>query len=221
MRRRLLQSWTHGKCKEQGTRARTIVHTRAVGRSASYPYLVPLAPTSTPTTSTVCSIRYHSTSEENGGDKSHEPTTPSRFKDLALHPRTLEAIQRQGIHDLTEIQGKSYDLIRSGNNIIARSRTGSGKTIAFLLPCIERIVQSEFKHTTGIPILVLAPTRELAAQISKEANKLLAVHNEAGKRKLCSQAIYGGSSKTEDVRRLEDVLPTVLVATPGRLKDHL
>jgi len=163
---------------------------------------------------------------------------PLRFEDLNLHPRTLEALKRQGVHKLTEIQERTYNTILKGNNVVARSRTGTGKTLAFLVPCIERILQSERNSGNNnsdkrIPILILAPTRELAAQINAEAQKIFSLHQKqhhrvfrsqeggTGTTLLSSQVIFGGSSKKEDVYRFERQLPTILVATPGRLKDHL
>lgn len=146
-----------------------------------------------------------------------------RFEDLDLDPLTLKALRRQGIHKTTEVQQKTYHAIRSGRNVVARSRTGTGKTLAFLVPSIERFLkQNEMESNTwGIPILVLAPTRELAAQIGKEAEKLLSVHRKHGRHNLSSQVVYGGSSKKEDEEAFRNCLPTILVATPGRLKDHL
>ena len=167
---------------------------------------------------------------ENDDDQCQSPALPSRFENLNLHPKTLEALKRQGIHKLTEVQGKTHSIILNGDNLVARSRTGTGKTLAFLVPCIERILQSERNNevNTGIPILILAPTRELAAQIGKEAEKIFALHNDVSrserggnKKLLSSQVVYGGSSRKEDVQRFQDRLPTILVATPGRLKDHL
>eukprot|EP00536_Pseudo-nitzschia_multiseries_P000661 jgi/Psemu1/249819/estExt_Genewise1Plus.C_80122 len=170
-------------------------------------------------------------------DDEHCRTAKSlRFEDLNLHPTTLKALERQGIHKLTEIQERTYSAILNGNNIVARARTGTGKTLAFLVPCIERIMKSKRKegnnssNNKGIPILILAPTRELAAQINMEAEKIFSLHNKQhdhlpqnekdGVTLFSSQVIYGGSSKEEDVNRFERQLPTILVATPGRLKDH-
>ena len=150
----------------------------------------------------------------------------NRFEKLNLHPLTLEALHRQGIHVQTEIQQKTHDLIIRGKNVLARSRTGSGKTLAFLVPSIERFLsqQQQFENYQGIPILILTPTRELAAQIGREAEKLLSIHRESGTNKskrFSTQVVYGGSPKSEEIRRFQRGLPDILVATPGRLKDHL
>ncbi len=142
-----------------------------------------------------------------------------RFEELDLHPRTLKALRRQGIHRQTEVQSKTFDDIRTGRNVVARSRTGTGKTLAFLIPTLERYLAQDSSTKWGIPILILAPTRELAAQIGKEAEKLVDMHKHNNK--ISSQVVYGGSSKQEDISKFQKGLPTILVATPGRLKDHL
>jgi ATP-dependent RNA helicase MSS116 len=145
-----------------------------------------------------------------------EPQQGLRFEDLELHPKSLKAVRRHGLHNLTEIQEKTYDLVVSGKDVVGRARTGTGKTLSFLLPALERVVrQKELKP--GIRILVMSPTRELAAQIAKDAERLTAQHGK----EITSQVIYGGSSKREDVEIFNRQLPTILVATPGRLKDHL
>jgi ATP-dependent RNA helicase MSS116 len=142
-----------------------------------------------------------------------------RFEDLDLHPKSLKALRRQGLHNLTEIQEKTFDVIVSGKDVVGRARTGTGKTLSFLLPALERVVRKQEQNSLppGIPILILSPTRELAAQISKEADLLVAQHGP----EISSQVVFGGSSRREDIGRFEKQLPTVLVATPGRLKDHL
>ena len=66
---------------------------------------------------------------------------PSRFEDLDLNPKTLKALRRQGLHKTTEIQEKSFDVVVSGKDVVGRARTGTGKTLSFLLPSLERIVR--------------------------------------------------------------------------------
>jgi ATP-dependent RNA helicase MSS116 len=142
-----------------------------------------------------------------------------QFEELDLHSKSLKALKRQGLHQLTEIQEKTFDVIVSGQDVVGRARTGTGKTLSFLLPALERVVRKHDKETLppGISILVLSPTRELAAQIAKEAERLVAEHGQ----EISSQVIYGGFSRRDDIHRFESKLPTVLVATPGRLKDHI
>ena len=250
-RRRLLQSLGAANYRYQRSGSRTICSS-FVGISSTgiHPSNPLLSSSSSP-----LGISLFSTGAPKGEDSTCKPSNKntckdqyrpsSRFEDLNLDPRTLKALRRQGIHRLTEIQEKTYDFIINGHNLVARSRTGTGKTLAFLVPSIERILQSERDNASeistsinnnntninninniGIPILIIAPTRELAAQIGKEAEKLLSTHNKhrdssSNDNKLSSQVIYGGASKQEDVRRFQARLPTILVATPGRLKDHL
>lgn len=154
---------------------------------------------------------------ETGANEAAE-SKPSRFEELDLHPKTLKALRRQGLHKTTEIQEKTFSVIMSGKDVVGRARTGTGKTLSFLIPSLERIVRQQTKRPKpGTQMLVIAPTRELAAQIAKEAERLVQQHDDS----ITSQVMYGGSSKDEDIRRLSAKSPTILVATPGRLKDHL
>eukprot|EP00934_Nitzschia_sp_Nitz4_P006447 Nitzschia sp. Nitz4//scaffold38_size140716//3290//5386//NITZ4_003124-RA/size140716-processed-gene-0.24-mRNA-1//1//CDS//3329550009//6437//frame0 len=149
-----------------------------------------------------------------------EETVRRRFEELDIHPKSLKALRRNGLHNLSEIQDKTYDVIVGGKDVVGRARTGTGKTLSFILPSLERVVrqaEASSRPLEGIQILILSPTRELAAQISKEAERMVASHNEM----ITSQVVYGGSSKREDIERFNRKLPTILVATPGRLKDHL
>ena len=93
------------------------------------------------------------------------------------------------------------------------------KTLAFLLPAIERILQSDrdyYQAGRNVGILVISPTRELATQIGDQAEKLLSFQKQMN-----VQVVFGGTNMKTDVNRLTRRLPTVLVATPGRLLDHL
>jgi len=130
-----------------------------------------------------------------------------------IHPNSKRALTEVlEITSMTEIQSKTYAAALSGKDVLGRARTGTGKTVAFLLPAIERVVNE--RGDTGI--LVISPTRELAMQIGDEAEKLLTFHP-----KKSVQVVYGGTKVARDVARLTKQLPTVLVATPGRLKDLL
>jgi ATP-dependent RNA helicase MSS116 len=135
-----------------------------------------------------------------------------------LHPATKRALSETlGLTSMTEIQAKTYAAALSGKDVLGRARTGTGKTIAFLLPSIERVLRSPgYNEGTDIGILIISPTRELAMQIGNEAEKLLTFHRE-----MSVQVVFGGTKVDRDVSRLKKQLPTVLVATPGRLKDLL
>ncbi|KAL9190359.1 hypothetical protein ACHAXT_007570 [Thalassiosira profunda] len=134
-----------------------------------------------------------------------------------IHSNTKRALAQMGLTSMTEIQARTYDAALSGKDVLGRARTGTGKTVAFLLPAIERLLRSEdYNEETDVGILVISPTRELAMQIGDEAEKLLAFHKG-----MTVQVAYGGTKTARDISRLKSRMPTVLVATPGRLKDLL
>lgn len=141
-----------------------------------------------------------------------EEDIPRRFQELTdLHP----SLKKNIVHDeMTEIQAKTYDAASQGFDVLGRARTGTGKTVGFLLPALQRLL-AESSKIQSIRMLVLSPTRELAAQIDNQVSEL---SKNTG---ITRQVVFGGSSKPNDVRRFEKRVPTVLVATPGRLNDHL
>jgi len=132
----------------------------------------------------------------------------------------IEALAKRGIHKFTEIQALSFDAIYQGRDLLGKSRTGTGKTIAFGLPLIEQLGakkrQGLYKQTRGQgpAIVVLAPTRELAKQVETELSSLSAVH---GLRTTC---FHGGVSYVPQERALRNGVD-ILVATVGRVIDHL
>ena len=131
------------------------------------------------------------------------------FNDLKINPKICEALKKQGIIEPTKVQEKVIPTIRSGKDTIIQSKTGTGKTLAFLLPLFERIKKIEVTQA-----LIIAPTRELALQISKVAANLKDVTN------IDSVIICGGV----DFERQRDKLkrhPQLIIGTPGRLLDHL
>lgn len=108
-------------------------------------------------------------------------------------------------------------VILSGKDCLAKAKTGTGKTLAFLIPSIEKMLQKP-PSRGGKPIstLILSPTRELAMQIGKEAELLL--HFAPQMKTLC---LVGGTNMKKDVRLLNEGPVAILVASPGRLLDHL
>jgi ATP-dependent RNA helicase RhlE len=132
------------------------------------------------------------------------------FSSLELHPRVGKAIADLGFTTPTPIQSQAIPLALAGRDVLACAETGSGKTAAFLLPIINRLVDRPRGTTRA---LVLAPTRELAAQVLADFNDL-ARHTG-----LRGDAVFGGvgmKPQEEAFRRGADLL----VATPGRLLDH-
>lgn len=132
------------------------------------------------------------------------------FSDMKLSPVRMEVLQKQGIKKPTEIQVRAIPEILAGRDIIAQSQTGTGKTLAFLLPIFE-MIQADDKHIQG---LIITPTRELALQITEVANMLNA--NGA----LGVLALYGGQDIQKQLRKLNRGVH-LIIATPGRLLDHM
>jgi superfamily II DNA/RNA helicase len=132
-----------------------------------------------------------------------------KFSEMSISARTMSALGEMGYIDATEVQEKSLPLLLQGEDIIVRSQTGTGKTAAFGIGLIEIISKDRTKKG-----LILAPTRELALQITKEIRSIAQNHN------LHIFAVYGGAgmgSQTAALRRGFDIL----IATPGRLLDHV
>ena len=101
-----------------------------------------------------------------------------------------------------------------GADLVCKAKTGTGKTLAFLIPAFERILASP-SGPGKIGVLVISPTRELASQIAVEAGALATLHG------FVVQTVVGGTNLSTDLSRLNNRTPTVLVATPGRLNDLL
>ena len=144
--------------------------------------------------------------------------TDVAFADLDLCAETLRALHEvKGFERATAVQGQTLPHILGGADVLARAKTGSGKTIAFLLPALEKLAAGQIDpRGDRISVLILSPTRELATQILDETNALLRFHEGIG-----AQVVYGGTNVKQDARNLRDKRCDVLIATPGRLIDHL
>ncbi|MBS3116407.1 DEAD/DEAH box helicase [Candidatus Woesearchaeota archaeon] len=130
------------------------------------------------------------------------------FEVLNVRSEIIEALREEGIVNPTAIQTKTIPLIQEGKNVIGISRTGSGKTASFGVPILEKVSPKK-----GVQSLVLAPTRELANQISGELRKW-------GRRlNLSIATIFGGVSFDQQVRNIARA--EIVVGTPGRTLDHL
>ena len=132
------------------------------------------------------------------------------FKELGISQELVDILNRNSIKTPTPVQGESIPLIKSKNDLIAQAQTGTGKTLAFLLPMFESIDPSK-DYVQG---LIITPTRELAIQITEEANKL-----KEGK-DIGILAAYGGKDIAAQLKKLKKNIHLV-IATPGRLIDHL
>jgi len=122
----------------------------------------------------------------------------------------MKAIEKMGFEEATPIQTETIPLALAGNDVIGQAQTGTGKTAAFGIPMIEKINAKQRK----VQGLVVAPTRELAIQVAEEINRIAKF---LGIRAL---AIYGGQQMDRQIRALKDG-PQIVVATPGRLLDHM
>ncbi|CZS99524.1 related to RNA helicase MSS116 [Rhynchosporium agropyri] len=149
------------------------------------------------------------------------PLDTPRFADLAkenlLHPVLLQTITQDLKFDhMMPVQAATlHDLLANRIDCLAQAKTGTGKTIAFLLPAIQTMINKNHKPGSGISLLVISPTRELAMQIAKEATALL----QRLPRYKVSFAIGGTNKVSEENAILAGC--DILIATPGRLYDHL
>lgn len=133
----------------------------------------------------------------------------TKFKEYNLDPQLLQAIEDCGYFTCTPIQEQTLPLLLEGSDTLIQSKTGSGKTAAFCIPLIEKI---QFNDNTKA--LILAPTRELAHQISHEFNRL------ALYKKLNCVCLVGREDFTKQALQLKQKAH-VIVGTPGRIFDHL
>ena len=131
------------------------------------------------------------------------------FKDFELNRFLFQAIEDLGFERPTPIQTEAYPVIRSGKNVVGISQTGTGKTIAFMLPLLQDL---KFSKDPSPRIIILVPTRELVTQIVEEIEKLTAYmsHRVVG--------VFGGVNINTQSEKLADGA-SIVVATPGRLYD--
>ncbi|WP_207726930.1 DEAD/DEAH box helicase [Anaerosolibacter carboniphilus] len=132
------------------------------------------------------------------------------FKLLGISKELCDALQEQGISEATPIQEETIPILLEGRDVIAQAQTGTGKTLAFLLPAMETVDVNK----SSVQTLVITPTRELAIQITAEARKLASVKD------IKILAAYGGQDVEQQVRKLKGNIHMV-IGTPGRLLDHL
>ncbi len=136
------------------------------------------------------------------------------FETLNLNPRIQRAIKDEGYTEPTPIQAQAIPCVLEGRDLLAAAQTGTGKTAAFTLPMLEKLGGTEGGGRRHVRALVLTPTRELAAQVHQS------VRTYGKYLKLKSAEIYGGVSIGPQTRALRNGVD-ILVATPGRLLDHL
>jgi len=143
-----------------------------------------------------------------------------QFEDLKLIQPLLHSLLECGYVEPTEIQAQAIPVLLEGRDVIASAQTGTGKTAAFVLPALQRLAAQTSapvakRRGTGTPrVLVLAPTRELAQQVATQASRY------GAKLRLRTVCLFGGAPYPPQNRELERGVD-VLVATPGRLIDHI
>ena len=135
-----------------------------------------------------------------------------KFSDLELLPEMQRAIEEMGFEQTTDIQAAAIPLLRTGADVIGRSQTGTGKTLAFAIPAIERIDRTEAEPTPQV--LILCPTRELAQQGCDEIKKLTRFMRD-----VWPVDVYGGASMDRQIIRLRR--SNLVIGTPGRIMDHM
>ncbi len=136
------------------------------------------------------------------------------FADLALSPRLQQTLTELGYAAPTPVQASAIPVILAGRDLMAGAQTGTGKTAAFVLPLLEQLQQNPTNDARPIRALVLVPTRELAVQVHESVTRY------AKGTDLTSTLVYGGVSIAAQVEALKAGVD-ILIATPGRLLDHL
>jgi len=133
-----------------------------------------------------------------------------RFEELDINPQLKSRIKKKGFENTTEIQDKTFELVSQGKNVIGIANTGTGKTGAFLIPIINRLINNKKKNKT----IVLIPTRELAQQVEQEFKSL------CKGLKIFSNYFIGGTNVNKDIDKLRR-LNHVIIGTPGRINDMI
>ena len=153
---------------------------------------------------------------EEPSEKAAQPTPEISFRSLGLDDRLVKAASHQRFHAPTAVQSQAIPVILRGEHVLARARTGSGKTAAYCLPVLQSVLALPAGGERAVRALVLVPTRELAGQVAGALEALS---------RFCAGAV-----RVEDLTRREDdrvqrarlaALPDVLVATPGRVVWHV
>lgn len=132
------------------------------------------------------------------------------FQSFSIKPFLVDAIDKKGFQQPTEIQQRVIPMIKKGRSVIGQSKTGSGKSHAFLLPVVDKVDPSRAETQ----VVIAAPTRELATQLYQVTRELVADADETYKVK----RFVGGTDKARDIEASKDA-PHIVIGTPGRLRD--
>merc|ERR1719500_396801 len=139
-----------------------------------------------------------------------------KFASLAsvVSESTLKGIEDMGIEMMTEIQGQTIPHLLEGRDLVGAAKTGSGKTLSFLVPSVELVNKLKFMPRNGTGVIIISPTRELSMQTFGVLRELLKHHYHT------YGLIMGGANRNSEKQKLQKGI-NILVATPGRLLDHL
>ena len=140
------------------------------------------------------------------------PAEPAGFEALNLLPELQKAVEAMGFAEPTDIQRQAIPLLREGVDVIGRSQTGTGKTMAFAIPAVELIDRDEEAPT--VQVLILCPTRELAQQGCDEIKKLTRFMLN-----VWPAEVYGGAAMDRQIFKLRRA--NLVIGTPGRVMDHM
>lgn len=143
-----------------------------------------------------------------------EGAVPEAFSDLNLSEKTMMAIGDMNFTKMTPIQARSIPPLLAGRDVLGAAKTGSGKTMAFLIPAVEMLTSLRFKPRNGTGAIIVSPTRELALQIFGVARELMKHHSQT------YGVVMGGANRRAEADKLSKGV-NLLIATPGRLLDHL
>ncbi|KAI8377840.1 ATP-dependent RNA helicase HAS1 [Radiomyces spectabilis] len=136
------------------------------------------------------------------------------FDSLDCCDETKKAIADMKFTQMTQVQATTVPPLLAGRDVLGAAKTGSGKTLAFLIPAIETLFRNKFKARNGTGVIIVSPTRELALQIYGVAQELLKYHQ------MTHGIVIGGANRKAEADKLAKGI-NLLVATPGRLLDHL
>lgn len=142
------------------------------------------------------------------------PDPVQKFDEAPFKKSLRKELKSAGFTAPTAIQAQGWPVVAQGHDLVAVAKTGSGKTLGFLLPAFKNILSNKVDCSSGPAVLVLAPTRELAVQIEAEAVRFSQCVE------VSTKVIYGGVPKPQQFKDLRSK-PQVLVATPGRLVDFM
>ncbi|GAA6064601.1 hypothetical protein JCM10212_000801 [Sporobolomyces blumeae] len=148
-----------------------------------------------------------------GATPAPEPKTTA-FSALDLSTGTRKALEGMGFENMTEVQARTIPPLLAGKDVLGAAKTGSGKTLSFLIPAVEMLNKLKFKPRNGTGAIVVSPTRELALQIFGVAKELCEHHNQT------FAIVMGGANRKAEAEKLAKGV-NLLIATPGRLLDHL